>query len=112
MTNDNSFVKWVIELLALDEARFLVDFHQTDEKARQKSWHDRHIKTKMFAQGDQVMLYDSKYQKNPRKPWMHWLGPFVVAEIRESEVVILPQIYGILRPEWVNGAHLNPYIFS
>jgi hypothetical protein len=63
------------ELLELDEARFLVDFHQTVEKSRQKDWNDSHIKTKTFAQGDQVFLYNSKYQKNLGKLQMHWLGP-------------------------------------
>jgi transposase InsO family protein len=48
MTDDESVVEWVAELLELDEARFLANFHQTVEKARQKAWHDRHIKTKLF----------------------------------------------------------------
>jgi hypothetical protein len=78
----NQVVEWVTELLELDEARFLADFHQTVEKARQKAWHDRHIKTKSFVQGDQVLLYDSKYQKHPGKLQMHWLGPFIVVEIQ------------------------------
>jgi hypothetical protein len=28
-----------------------------------------------------VLLYDNKYQKHPGKLQMHWLGPFIVAEI-------------------------------
>jgi hypothetical protein len=51
MTDDESVAEWVTELLALEEARFLANFHQTVEKARQKAWHDRHIKTKTFVQG-------------------------------------------------------------
>jgi hypothetical protein len=34
---------------------------------------------------------------------MHWLGPFIIAEICESGAVILVQLNGILRPglgEW------------
>jgi hypothetical protein len=76
----------------------LANFHQTVEKARQKAWYDKHIKAKTFAQGDQVLLYDSKYQKHPRKLHMHWLGPFIVAKIHESSVVRLSQLDGILSP--------------
>jgi hypothetical protein len=94
MTNDDSIEARVEELMKLEEARFLVDFHQTVEKGQHKSWHDRNIKIKSFVQGDQVLLYDSKYQKHPRKLQMHWLGPFIVVEIKESRVVRLAQLDG------------------
>jgi hypothetical protein len=61
MSEDESVVQRVMELQELDEARFLADFHQSVEKARQKAWHDRHIKAKTFLQGDKVLLYDSRY---------------------------------------------------
>jgi hypothetical protein len=67
--------------MELEEAKFLEYFHQTMEKDRKKAWHDMNINTKKFVQGDQVMLYDSKYQKHSRKLQMHWLGPFIVSEI-------------------------------
>jgi len=58
MSEDESVVQRVTELQELDETRFLAEFHQSFEKARHKSWHDSHIKTKTFAQGDKVLLYD------------------------------------------------------
>jgi hypothetical protein len=61
-------------------------------------------------QEDKVLFYDNKYQKNPGKLCMHWLGPFIVVEIQQSGAVMLVQIDGILWPGWVNGAHLKPYI--
>jgi hypothetical protein len=67
MTDDDSLVERVEELMELEEARFLAYFHQTVEKSSKKSWHDRHIKHKSFAQGDLVLLYDNKYQKHPGK---------------------------------------------
>jgi hypothetical protein len=79
MSEEESVAQRLMELQELEETRFLADFHQSVEKARQKSWHDRHIKTKVFAQGDKVLLYDSRYQKHPGKLHMHWLGPFIVA---------------------------------
>lgn len=108
--NDASVAERVAELLELDETIFLADFHQMVEKARQKAWHDRHIKKKSFATGDRVLLYDSRYLQHPGKLQMHWLGPFIVAERKDSGAARLAQLDGILRPGWVNGARLKPYI--
>lgn len=55
------------------------------------------------------MLYDNKFQKFPGKLQMHWLGPFILAKIRESRAVKLMQLDGILIPGWVNGACLKPF---
>jgi hypothetical protein len=67
MTDDESVAKWVAKLLELDEAIFLVYFHQNMEKERKKYWHDMHIRTKTFVQGDQVFLYGCKYQRHRGK---------------------------------------------
>jgi hypothetical protein len=110
MLEDESVAHRITKLKELEETKFLVDFHQSVEKLRHKSWHDIHIKTKVFVQGDKFLLYDSRYQKHPDNLRMHWLGPFIVAEIQPSGAVRLTQLDGILRPGWVNGAHLKPYI--
>jgi hypothetical protein len=59
LLEDELVVQRLVELQELEETRFLADFHQSVEKVRHKSWHDRHIKTKECAQGDNVLLYDS-----------------------------------------------------
>jgi hypothetical protein len=59
MIDDESITQRIVNLQELEEARILAYFHQTVEKARQKSWHDRHIKSGRFTQGDKVLLYDS-----------------------------------------------------
>ena len=97
------------ELQELDEARFLVEFHQKIQKDRQKVWHDCHIKKKTFQVGGKVILYDNRFQKFPRKLQMHWLGPYFVIEIRDSGAVRLAQLDGMVLPRWVNGACLKPY---
>ena len=43
MTNER-----LAHLLALEEDRFIAGFHQKVQKAREKSWHDRHVKNKIF----------------------------------------------------------------
>jgi len=81
MTDDESIAQRIADLQELEEAIFLAYFHQTVEKARHKSWHDSHIKATIFAQGDKVLIYDRHYKKHLGKLHMHWLGPFIVAEI-------------------------------
>jgi hypothetical protein len=110
MIDEESVAQRLVWLQELEETRFLADFHQSVEKARQKYWHDHHIKTKVFIQGDKVLIYDIQYQKHPGKLCMHWLGPFIVAEIRPSGVVRLTQLDGVLRLGWVNGTRLKPYL--
>jgi hypothetical protein len=99
-----------MELQELEEARFLADSHQSVEKERHKSWHYRHIKTKVFTQGEKVLLYDNQYQKHPGNLRMHLLGPFIVVEIRPLGAFRLVQLYGMLRQRWVNDVHLKPYM--
>jgi hypothetical protein len=49
MTDDESFAQRIANLHELEEAKFLANFHQSVEKARQKDWHDRNIKAKKFV---------------------------------------------------------------
>jgi hypothetical protein len=81
MSEDESIAQRVMELKELDEAKFLAYFHQLVDKSRQKTWYDRHIKAKTLSQGDKVLLYDRQYQKHQGKLRIHFLGPFIVAEI-------------------------------
>jgi hypothetical protein len=60
-----------MELKELEETMFLADFCHSTEKSRKKYWHDIHIKTKVFAQGDKALLYDKQYQKNPDNFHIH-----------------------------------------
>jgi hypothetical protein len=40
MTDEESVAQRLAKLQELEETRFLADFHQSIEKASQKSWHD------------------------------------------------------------------------
>jgi hypothetical protein len=57
-----------------------------------------------------VLLYDNKYEKHMCKLQMHWLGPFLIVEIYESGSIKLEKLDGILRPGWMNGTRLKPYL--
>ena len=75
MTDTDTVEERLAQLLALEEDRFIIGFHQ---KAREKYWHDRHIKSKNFQIGDLLLLYDSKLIKFPGKFKTHWLGPYQI----------------------------------
>ena len=97
------------QLEELEEEQFLVGFHQQVQKQREKSWHDRYIKLRTFKENDLVLLYDSKFDKFPKKIRMHWLGCYIVKEVIDGGVVQLGKLNGELFPGRVNGSHLKLY---
>jgi transposase InsO family protein len=83
------------QLLEMEEDRILAGFHQQVQKARDKAWHDRHIKKKTFTEADLVLLYDIKSFRHPGKLRMHWLGPYEVKYVTNGGVVQLRDIAGV-----------------
>ena len=100
------------QLLALKEDRFIVGFHQKVQKAREKAWHDRHIKIKSFQIGDLVLLYDSKFVKFPGKFKTHWLGSYQIQYVTKGGVLQLSKLKGELLPTLINGSRLKLYTDS
>jgi hypothetical protein len=84
MTERGVVQKRLNQLLTMEEDRILVGFHQQVNKEREKSWHDRHIKKKMFKEEDLVLMYDSKSFQHPRKLKMHWLGRYKVKYVTDG----------------------------
>jgi hypothetical protein len=74
------------QLVELEEDRFIAGFNQQIQKEREKAYHDRHIKKKVFKQGDMVLVYDNNFMKNLGKFRAHWLGPYEVAYVTEGGV--------------------------
>jgi hypothetical protein len=93
----------------MEEDRILAGFHQQVQKVRDKAWHDRHIKRKMFKEGDIVFLYDSKVLQHPGKLRMHWLGPYEVKVVMDGGVVQLKDIAGADLRGMINGSQLKLY---
>jgi hypothetical protein len=73
--------------MIMEEDRILAGFHQEVQKARDKAWHDRHIKRKNFKEGGLVLVYDSQSLQHPRKLRMHSLGPYKVRTVIDGGVV-------------------------
>ena len=99
----------LLHLLGLEEDCFIAGFHQHVQKAREKAWHDRHIKNKSFKVGDLVLLYDSKFLKFPGKFSMHWLDPYEVKHVTNTGVVQIAKLNGEVFPTMVNGSRLKLY---
>ena len=109
MAYEDTLRKRLLQLLGLEEHHFIAGFNQQVHKAREKAWHDRHIKTKAFKEGDLVLLYDSKFAKFPGKFCMHWLGPYQVKHITNGGAVRIAKLNDEEIPTLVNGSRLKLY---
>jgi hypothetical protein len=75
------------QLMTMEEDHILVGFHQQVQKERDKSWHDRHRKKKIFEKGDLVVMYDNESLQHPCKLRMHCLGPYKVQFVIDGGAV-------------------------
>ena len=87
----------------MEEDKNVAGFHQEVHKARDKSWHDRHIKMKSFKEGDLVLVYENKFLQHPGKFKMHWLRPYEVKTITDGEYVHLKYLGGTKLRGMING---------
>jgi transposase InsO family protein len=97
------------ELVKLEEDKFILGFHQQVQKEREKAYHDKHIKKKVFKKGDLVLVYDSKFIKHHGKFRTHWLGPYEVAYVTEGGYVQLKTLNGEWKEGLVNERWLKLY---
>jgi hypothetical protein len=95
--------------MTMEEDQILAGFHQQVQKARDKAWHDRHIKKKTFKEGDLVLMYDNKSFQHPGKLRMHWLGPYEVKSITDGGDVQLKDLSGTELRGMINGSRLKLY---
>ena len=107
----------LLNLVELEEDRFVVGFHQQVQKYREKAWHDRNIKIKEIKTEDLVLLYDKKFAWFPGKFCMHWLWPYQVRHVTEGGASSIARLDGTMFPTLVNGRRLklyrdNPLSFS
>lgn len=84
MVDQDTVEEHLTQILALEEDSFLESFHQLVQKAREKVWHDRHIKKHSFKGGGLLLLYDNKFMKFPGNFHMHWLRSYIIKEITEG----------------------------
>jgi hypothetical protein len=104
MTERGAVQEKLNQLLTMEEDRILEGFHQQVQKARDKSWHDQHIKKKTFMEGDLGLMYDNKSFQHPRKLIMHWLGPYELKLVIDKGDVQLIDLESIELRGMINGS--------
>jgi hypothetical protein len=92
MTERGTVQEMLNQLMEMEEDTILEGFHQEVQKARDKSWHEKHIKNKIFKEGDLVLLYDSKFFQHPSKFRMHCLGPYEVKIVTDGGSLQLKEL--------------------
>ncbi|KAK8536034.1 hypothetical protein V6N12_012696 [Hibiscus sabdariffa] len=115
---------WAIKKINLDAQlageRSLLELNEMEEfrnqaydsarlyKEREKRWHDQHILPQHFAEGPQVLLYNSRLRLFPGKLKSRWSGPFIVQKIYSHGAVDLraPDSDVVFK---VNGQRLKIY---
>ena len=101
-------LKRLLDINELEELRNDAYFNSRISKDKLKKWHDQLIARKNFKQGDQVLLYDSKFHLFPGKLKSRWTGPFTILEVYSNGSVDLLNSKEN-RVFKVNGQSLKPY---
>ena len=104
----NVGLKRLLDINELEELRNDAYFNSKIEKYRLKRWHDQLIARKNFKQGDQVLLYDSKFHLFPSKLKTRWTSPFIIHQVYINGSVDLLDSKD-RRVFKVNGQRLKPY---
>ena len=73
-----------------------------------KPFMTKKIILRKFAEGDKVLLFNSKLKIFPGKLRSKWSGPFVIMEMRPNGSAILWDNNG--KPFSTNGQRLKPYL--
>ena len=99
----------LMELTRLDELRMLAQQSLEAMQRRRKAWHDRHIKVRQFKIGEQVLIYDSRYYKFPRKLQIRWLGPFKILDAFDNGSLLVQDLEETVLPFCVNALRVKHY---
>ncbi|CAN6691847.1 unnamed protein product [Malus baccata var. baccata] len=77
-------------------------------KEKTKAFHDKMIRTKSFAIGQKVLLFNSRLRLFPGKLRSRWIGPFVITDVFPHGAVQV-RSFKTGQEFKVNGHRLKPY---
>ena len=80
-------LKRFLDINELEELQNDAYLNSKIAKDRLKKWHDQLIASKIFKQGNQVLLYDSKLHLFPGKLKSRWTRPFVIYQVYPNGAV-------------------------
>ena len=90
------------KLQHLDETRLTVVHAMFVEKRRRKAWHNKNLRLQEFKEGDLVLLYSLKKDKQKLTP--KGLGPCVIMTITNGGAVQLETLDGQPMANFINGS--------
>jgi hypothetical protein len=90
--------------MEMEEDRIQAGFHQDVQKARDKYWHEKHIKRKSFKEGYLVLVYGNKFLQHLGKFRIRWLGPYELKTITDGGYVQLKYLGGTKIRGRINGS--------
>ncbi|XP_057529865.1 uncharacterized protein LOC130808405 [Amaranthus tricolor] len=99
--------KRLLQLNELDEFRLSAYDSARIYKEKTKKWHDKRILPREFAEGDKVLLFNSKLKLFPGKLKSRWSGPLLVTNVNKFGSVALKNEKGDVFK--VNGQRLKLY---
>jgi hypothetical protein len=80
------------------------------QKKRVKAQYDKHVKPRVFSEGDLVLLYEQhKDVLGAGKFEPMWHGPYIVSRVLEKGAYELVDYDGVPLSEPRNGLYLNKY---
>jgi hypothetical protein len=109
MTVDQSLKERGYAVEKLEEVRLEASSRLAHQQGLTKRAHDKKIRPIPLAEGDLVLLYDSRYMHFPGKLHTHWLGPYEVHSLFPNGSVQVASIEGEVFPVRVNFDHLKKY---
>jgi hypothetical protein len=97
-------------LIQLDETHRDVALVIETMKKRVKSQYDKHVKSRVFYEGDLVLLYEQDRDLlGAGKFEPMWQGPYIVKRVLKKGAYELVDYDGIPLSEHRNGIYLNNY---
>eukprot|EP00253_Pinus_taeda_P033930 PITA_33930 len=99
-----------LELIQLDETRHVAALANEAHKKRVKAQFDKNFKSRVFSEGDLVLLYDQESDKLGASKFQSlWMGPYIGKHVLEKRAYELVDYDGIPLSQPQNGLYLKHY---
>jgi hypothetical protein len=100
----------LLYLMQLDEIRHDATLVIEAQKKRVKAQCEKHVKLRVFSEGDLVLLYEQdRDMLGAKKFESMWRGPYIVKQVLEKGDYELVDYDGIPLSEPKNGLYINKY---
>jgi hypothetical protein len=110
LPNTSAEEERLLYLMRLDETRRDATLVIEAQKKRVKAQYDKHVKPRVFSEGDLVLLYEQdKDVLGAGKFEPMWCGPYIVSKVLTKGAYELVDYDGVPLSEPRNGLYLKKY---